>query len=140
MNEQRKNNLIELFESISALERVVANEWNSQNALGFSKSHIQILELLATEGPKRPSLIAEKLKVTTGGVTVLTAKLIKSGYIEKTQHELDRRAAQITITERGIEVLEQSRRQIDNLAEVIFGHLTTEEIQTLRQLFDKCTK
>ena len=138
MNEQRRKSLIELFESISTLERKVANEWNSRNELGFSKSHIKILDLLATEGPKRPSAIAEKLQVTTGGVTVLTTKLIKSGYIEKTQNELDRRTAQITITKEGLHVLESSKYYIDSLTEGIFGNLTTEEIQTLRALFLKC--
>ena len=140
MNEQRSKSLIQLFESISALERKVANEWNSRNVLGFSKSHIKILELLATEGPKRPSAIAEKLQVTTGGVTVLTTKLIKSGYIERTQNELDRRAAQITITTEGLKVLEISRSHIDSLTEGIFGNLTTEEIQMMHQLFLKCIK
>lgn len=138
MNEQRQKSLIQLFESISTLERQVANEWNSRNELGVSKSHIKILELLASEGPKRPSAIAEKLKVTTGGVTVLTTKLIKSGYIEKTQNELDRRAAQITITEEGLKVLHSSKQHIDTLAEILFGNLSNDEIQQLDSLFKKC--
>ena len=138
MNEQRQRSLLQLFDSISALERQVANEWNSRNELGISKSHIKILELLASEGPKRPSAIADKLKVTTGGVTVLTSKLIKSGYIEKTPNELDRRAAQITITDTGKDVLDSSKRHIDMLAEVVFGNLTNEEIQQLNILFKKC--
>ena len=140
MNEHRQKSLLQLFESISALERQVANEWNSRNDLGFSKSHIKILELLATEGPKRPSALAERLQVTTGGVTVLTTKLLKSGYIEKTQNEIDRRAAQITITEDGLEVLQSSKSHIDSLAENLFGNLSNDEINLLHQLFQKCLK
>lgn len=140
MNEHRQKSLLQLFELISALERQVANEWNSRNDLGFSKSHIKILELLATEGPKRPSALADKLQVTTGGVTVLTTKLLKSGYIEKTQNELDRRAAQITITDNGVQVLQSSKSRIDALAETVFGKLTTDEIETLHGLFKKCLK
>ena len=140
LNEQRQKSLLHLFESISALERQVANEWNSRNELGFSKSHIQILDLLATEGPKRPSAIAEKLQVTTGGVTVLTTKLLKSGYIEKTQNTVDRRAAQITITKDGLQVLQSSKSHIDALTEDIFGNLSTDEIETLHTLFKKCLK
>ncbi|MER2000506.1 MAG: MarR family transcriptional regulator, partial [Lysinibacillus sp.] len=129
-----------LFESISALERQVANEWNSRNDLGFSKSHIKILELLATEGPKRPSALADQLQVTTGGVTVLTTKLLKSGYIEKTPNEIDRRAAQITITADGLEVLQSSKSHINSLAENLFGNLSNDEINLLHQLFQKCLK
>ena len=138
MDPKRRENLAALFESLSALERKVANEWNSHNELGFSKSHILILEYLASEGPKRPSAIADRLKVTTGGVTVLTAKLLKFGLIEKTQSENDRRASQISITLDGLDILEQSRKQIDTLINHLFGMLTDDEIETLRTIFNKC--
>ena len=138
MDPKRKENLAALFEALSALERKVANEWNSHNELGFSKSHILILEYLASEGPKRPSAIADRLKVTTGGVTVLTTKLLKFGFIEKTQSENDRRASQISITPEGLDILEKSRKQIDTLINHLFGMLTEEEIETLLTIFNKC--
>ena len=138
MDPKRRENLASLFESLSALERKVANEWNSHNELGFSKSHILILEYLASEGPKRPSAIADRLKVTTGGVTVLTTKLLKFGFIEKTQSENDRRAAQISITPAGLDILEQSRKQIDTLINHLFGMLTDDEIEMLQTIFNKC--
>ena len=47
MDPKRRENLAALFEVMSALERKVANEWNHHNELGFSKSHILILEYLA---------------------------------------------------------------------------------------------
>ena len=140
MNEQKREQISALFEAMTSLERKIANQWNSHDQLGFSKSHILILTFLHTEGPKRPSAIAEKLKVTTGGVTVLTAKLLKAGLIEKTQHETDRRASQIHITQAGIDVLESSQQQIDALFENIFGMLSEDELKTLTQIFAKCAK
>ncbi|MEK4630057.1 MarR family transcriptional regulator [Solibacillus sp. FSL R7-0682] len=140
MNELKREQLTALFETFASLERKMANEWNSHNELGFSKSHILILAYLYSEGPKRPSAIAEKLKVTTGGVTVLTTKLAKAGLIEKTQNETDRRASQIHITEAGIELLDRSRQQVENLFDHLFGMLTEDEIQTLQYIFDKCMK
>ena len=140
MNEQKREQISALFEAMTALERKVANQWNSHDQLGFSKSHILILAFLHTEGPKRPSAIAEKLKVTTGGVTVLTTKLLKAGLIEKTQHETDRRASQIHITETGIEILEQSKKQVDLVFENLFGMLDEDELKTLTQIFAKCAK
>lgn len=80
------------------------------------------------------------MKVTTGGVTVLTTKLAKAGLIEKTQNETDRRASQIHITEAGIELLDRSRQQVENLFDHLFGMLTEDEIQTLQYIFDKCMK
>lgn len=140
MDELKREQLAALFETMTSLERKIANEWNSHNEIGFSKSHILILTFLHTEGPKRPSSIAEKLKVTTGGVTVLTTKLIKAGLIEKTQNEADRRASQLHITEAGIDVLDRSREQVENLIEHLFGMLTRDEIKTLHNIFEKCMK
>lgn len=140
MNELKREQLTALFETMTNLERKMANEWNSHNKLGFSKSHILILAFLHTEGPKRPSAIAEKLKVTTGGVTVLTTKLLNAGLIEKTQNEADRRASQIHITEAGIEILERSRQQVENLFDHLFGMLTKDEIDILHSIFEKCMK
>ncbi len=109
-----------------------------KESLGFSKSHILLLELLAKEGPKRPSVIAERLKVTTGGVTVLTTKLINSGFIEKTQSNADRRSSQIAITAEGEKILEESRFQVTDMVNSMFGMLTNEEIKTLHTIFEKC--
>ena len=139
MKELQREQLNSLFEVMTALERKVANEWNSHNELGFSKSHILILDFLASEGPKRPSAIADHLKVTTGGVTVLTTKLLKNGFIEKTQNETDRRASQIHITDAGLDILKQSREHIDTLLNHLFGMLTEDEVETLKNIFRKCT-
>jgi DNA-binding MarR family transcriptional regulator len=138
MDNQRFESLSSLFEVVSSLERKWANEWNHQNILGFSKSHILLLDLLAKEGPKRPSAIAERLKVTTGGVTVLTSKLIKGGFIEKTQSSADRRASQIVITPNGEKILEESRAQVTAIVNSMFGMLTSDEIKILHTIFEKC--
>lgn len=138
MVNQRNESLKQLFEAVASLERKWANEWNQKNDLGFSKTHILILDLLSKEGPKRPSVIADRLRVTTGGITVLTNKLMKSGLIEKSQNSTDRRVAQIAITEAGEEVLEKSRQQINSMVDTMFGMLTNEEILTLHSIFEKC--
>ncbi|RHW40114.1 MarR family transcriptional regulator [Lysinibacillus yapensis] len=138
MDNQRHESLSSLFEVASSIERKWANEWNHHNTLGFSKSHILLLDLLAKEGPKRPSAIAEHLKVTTGGITVLTSKLIKGGFVEKTQSNTDRRASQIAITPEGEKVLEESRAQVSAIVHTMFGMLTNDEIKTLHTIFEKC--
>ena len=138
MDQEKQQAISSLFEVVSSIERKWANEWNNHNVLGFSKSHILILDYLSQEGPKRPSAIADRLKVTTGGVTVLTSKLVNAGFIEKTQHATDRRASQLEITSDGEEILEQSRQQVSAIIDNMFGMLSAEEVQTLRNIFAKC--
>ena len=138
MDQEKQQAISSLFEVVSSIERKWANEWNNHNVLGFSKSHILILDYLSQEGPKRPSAIADRLKVTTGGVTVLTSKLINAGFIEKTQHATDRRAFQLKITPDGEEILEEARQQVSEIINNMFGMLSAEEVQTLRDIFAKC--
>lgn len=138
MDQEKQKAISSLFEVVSSIERRWANEWNNHNVLGFSKTHILILDYLSQEGPKRPSAIADRLKVTTGGVTVLTTKLINAGFIEKTQHATDRRASQLEITTDGEDILEESRQQVSEIINNMFGMLSAEEVQTLRDIFAKC--
>ena len=140
MDQKHREQLKSLFEMMAELERKMANEWNSRNNLGFSKSHILLLTFLEEEGPKRPSAIAERLKVTTGGVTVLTTKLIKGGFIERIQSEFDKRSAQIHITNDGKEILKQSRLHVETMFNDMFSMLSSEEIDTLKSIFKKMTQ
>ena len=140
MDQKHREQLKALFETMAELERKMANEWNSRNNLGFSKSHILLLTFLEEEGPKRPSAIAERLKVTTGGVTVLTTKLIKGGFIERIQSESDKRSAQIHITNDGKEILKQSRLHVETMFNDMFSMLSSEEIDTLKSIFKKMTQ
>jgi DNA-binding MarR family transcriptional regulator len=136
--DRRNNGITALFEVATAIERKWANEWNSHNNLGLSKTHILLLDLLDSKGPLRPSDLAETLHVTTGGVTVLTSKLIKAEYIKKQQNPSDRRASQLEITDAGKALLEDAYDHIEALVNRMFGMLTPEEIKTLQVIFVKC--
>ncbi|WP_010287216.1 MarR family winged helix-turn-helix transcriptional regulator [Kurthia massiliensis] len=136
--DRRNNGITALFEVATAIERKWANEWNSHNNLGLSKTHILLLDLLDSKGPLRPSDLAETLHVTTGGVTVLTSKLIKAEYIKKQQNPSDRRASQLEITDAGKALLEDAYDHIEALVNRMFGMLTPEEVKTLQVIFMKC--
>lgn len=138
MIDRHNNGITALFEVAAAIERKWANEWNSHNNLGLSKTHILLLDLLDSKGPLRPSDLAETLHVTTGGVTVLTSKLLKAEYIKKTQNQSDRRASQLEITAEGKQLLEEAYEHIEALVMKMFGMLTADELKTLQVIFMKC--
>ncbi|MGG4491278.1 MarR family winged helix-turn-helix transcriptional regulator [Metabacillus idriensis] len=138
MSKKRSENIVSLFEIFVSLERKWMNDWNHLNEVGLSKTHILILQILETEGLKRPSILAEQLQITTGGVTVLTSKLIKDGFVQKCQNERDRRAYNLEITESGKDLLHSARSQINQQIQKMFGMLSDDEIQKLRDIFYKC--
>ncbi|TDL82918.1 MarR family winged helix-turn-helix transcriptional regulator [Peribacillus frigoritolerans] len=138
MSKKRSENIVSLFEIFVSLERKWMNDWNHLNEVGLSKTHILILQILETEGLKRPSILAEQLQITTGGVTVLTSKLIKDGFVQKCQNERDRRAYNLEITDSGKDLLHSARSQINQQIQKMFGMLSDDEIQNLRDIFYKC--
>lgn len=67
---------LKLFQTFEILERKWIKDWNQNNQVGLSKSHIRILGILNDKGPQRPSKLADDLNITTGGITLLTKKCL----------------------------------------------------------------
>lgn len=137
MDNIKQEYILELYQNVEILERKWIKDWNQNNQVGLSKSHIKILGILAVNGSQRPSKLAEDLNITTGGITVLTNKLLDEGYIRRTEGERDRRVVNLEITSLGEDLFSAAQQEINRLAEKMFGNLTLEEIQTLAALFRK---
>jgi len=137
MDNIKEEYILELYQNVEILERKWIKDWNQNNQVGLSKSHIRILGILAVNGYQRPSKLAEDLNITTGGITVLTNKLLDEGYIRRTEGERDRRVVNLEITSLGEDLFSAAQQEINRLAEKMFGKLTLEEIQTLAALFRK---
>ena len=137
MVHSRNENVVELYNAFIVSTRNWSNEWNVQNEIGLSPSHVLILELLEIEQMQRPSKLAAKLHITTGGVTGLTNKLVKDGLIKRSLLEDDRRAICLEITDEGKMALSIARNQKMRIIEKMFGLLSDSEIHQLNIIFQK---
>jgi DNA-binding MarR family transcriptional regulator len=129
--------MVDLYESFIVCARNWSNEWNLSNQIGLSPSHVLILELLELEAKKRPSKLSEELQITTGGITGLTNKLVKDGFIKRSHLEDDRRAIALEITEEGKAILQKARVQKLQQMNKMFGMLSDLELSTLITIFHK---
>ena len=71
--------------------------------------------------------IADMLHVSPARVTLMIKQLIAGGYIER-ESGVDGRRNEITITEKGRDVLEKSRVLINQLNEAIYADFSAEEL------------
>ncbi len=81
--------------------------------------------------------IAMSMDVSPAAIAVSLKKLEKGGYIKKQIDQGDNRLNQITITEKGNRVVEQSKRIFESADKKIFEGFTESEKNTLSALLDK---
>jgi MarR family transcriptional regulator, organic hydroperoxide resistance regulator len=92
---------------------------------------------LSQDGPVNVKSVAEHLHVTTGFITNTTRKLQTRGLVKKTQDKTDKRKTILTVTDRGIALLEElapCQRQVNDAE---FGALSRAEFLQLSDAIER---
>jgi DNA-binding MarR family transcriptional regulator len=97
-----------------------------------------VLRILKGQYPKPSSLllVKERMLDRESNASRLIDKLVDAGLTVRIQCPNDRRQVDITITEKGIQLLDQINPQIENLKDYM-GSLSENEAKTLNDLLDK---
>jgi DNA-binding MarR family transcriptional regulator len=80
--------------------RRVADELAAEGFTDLTAAHCALLYRLST-GPARVTDLAQRAAVTKQAMSLLVDKLYATGYVERAQDPLDRRARIVLLTERG---------------------------------------
>ncbi|MCR8644394.1 MarR family transcriptional regulator [Paenibacillus sp. N1-5-1-14] len=132
-----KQNIRQIYSMYSILVKRWMTDWNKSNELNIPHTHFMALEMLELEGPQRATELANALALTSGGVTVMADKLVKSEYVERVTQEGDRRVVRLRITEQGQEALRVLQDQRTQMMDNMFDALTEEEEQELTRIYAK---
>lgn len=100
-------------------------------------SQIILLSKLKEDGPQKSSTIAGQIGYTPGAITGMTNKLIKEEYILRVPQEYDRRVTLISITDKGIKLLEEAQKQEEILRNDLYSTLNDEETEQLLKIQKK---
>lgn len=104
---------------------------------GLTVSQFSVLEVLYHKGDMRISEIIDKILATGGNMTVVIENLIKEGLAKKYTDINDRRATLISITPKGVSLIEEILpKHIENINQ-IFQVLSTEEKEELIRILKK---
>ena len=136
-----KNNFFELIHNVELFNDATMTLFMKKFDMNVNISQILALSKLKEKGPQKPSSLALSLGYTSGAITKLTNKLVKEGYIVREQQENDRRVILITITDRGLDVLEEAQKQGRNMRNEVYSVLNTQEVEQLlsiqKKLFER---
>ena len=83
--------------------------------------------------------LAEAMKLAPATVSELVESLVKKNFLQRIQNPEDRRAVQITLTEHGQTLLNESIRCIDALCEKLIADLSVSERATMLNALNKIT-
>lgn len=86
---------------------------------------------LSLDGPVNVKSVAEHLHVTTGFITNTTRKLQSRGLVEKTQDRTDKRRTILTVTGKGLALLEELAPFQRKVNDAEFASLTREDFLRL---------
>ncbi len=131
--EQMQMNLIGKMILITKEHRMAINRYVEKNDL--QKSQHRLLFVLSQLIEERSNVsqrdLAESLNVTPAAVAVTLKKLEKGGIVSKTTSEADNRYNELSITEKGQQIVKDSKKAFRSTDMQIFRDFTTEEMEQL---------
>ena len=102
----------------------------------YQAQHRLLMEISRNQHASQKEL-ARLMGVSTAAIAVSLKKLEKGGYILKEVDEADNRLNQISITEKGNRVVEQSKQIFDSIGQRLFEGFMEEEAHTLSGLLKR---
>lgn len=130
----RRNNsalnelLVNLFNKVMDTEAkaVITEEFKD-----ITNNDMHIIEAVGIDDPKSMSMIAKRLSVTVGTLTVNMNSLEKKGYICRERSEEDKRVVLVTLTEKGRKAFFHHRDFHKAMIRAAVKGLDDTEMQTL---------
>lgn len=97
-----------------------------------------VLRILRGQYPKPASnaTIRERMINSTPDISRLVERIVTKGLVTRTKNRTDKRAVDLLITEKGLQLLEELEADM-NLSTILSENLTTQEAQLLSDLLDK---
>ena len=83
--------------------------------------------------------LAEAMKLAPATVSELVESLVKKNFLQRVQNPEDRRAVQITLTDHGQKLLDESIRCVDALCEKLIAGLSASERTAMLNALTKIT-
>lgn len=128
--------LVGLFNKILTIEERALKAGN-HGILSISEVHV--LEAIGSEGDLTMAMIAEKLSVTPGSLTVSVNTLVKKGYVVRKKDPIDRRIAHLHLTSLGHDALEEHDLFHKAMIDYALTDLSAEESKIFVKALQKVT-
>nr|WP_204664403.1 MarR family transcriptional regulator [Fusibacter tunisiensis] len=128
--------LVTLFNNILHIEEKALKTGPYKN---LTISELHVIEAIGKEGPSPMSVIAAKLYVTVGTLTIAINNLVRKGYVMRERSETDRRVVLIQLTDLGVDAHKHHEIFHNEMIEYTMASLSDEESDVLTKALSKIT-
>jgi DNA-binding MarR family transcriptional regulator len=87
----------------------------ARETFGVGVNELQAWAVIAANGPRTPSELADRLQITTASVTELVDRLQRDALVSRLPHPTDRRKLLITLTPDGVRKSEQVQERFGSI-------------------------
>ena len=101
---------------------------------GLTQTRAQVLWVLGNAERITQRELAAELKVTPRNVTTLIDALEETGFVRRTAHPTDRRAAVIVLTPKGQKSVARLQSEMTEFAKMLFGNLCESDVKTFQRI------
>lgn len=130
-------NIFRLIRTVELFTNETIVKWTIAFPYHIGISSILVLSELRANGMQKQSTLSNQLGYTPGAMTNIANKLLKEGYAERKYDENDRRIVLLSITDKGLTVINEAQETGRELRKEIFGVLSEEEIKQFLAIHEK---
>lgn len=128
--------LEEAFNYVANLTNVVEERtMDTKQIPDLTVGELHVIEMVDQNNNKPMTLIAKKLKVTVGSLTICINRLVQKGYLLRTRHEMDHRIILVSITPKGKKVLKAHDTFHENILGLVLEGVTLQQAMKVMTQF-----
>lgn len=128
--------LSEAFTYIANLTNVIEEKTMDTKVIqDLTVGELHVIEMVDQNNNKPMSLIAKKLKVTVGSLTICINRLVQKGYLLRIRHEMDHRIILVSTTQKAKKVLKEHDKFHENILGLVLDTITLKQAVTVMNQF-----
>jgi len=125
-------NLSDFADKVTELMMVISKEFFNHKTGEFYKTKVTIpqyvvMEILYKSGEPRMTDLANSIKVTTAAMTGIVERLVRDGYVERSNDLKDRRSIRVRLTLKGDRVVKAILKERKEITSKIFSVISQKE-------------
>jgi len=125
--------ILELIDSIQIIERKLTMSLVDS---GLRMPQYRVLVILK-DSSSTVSDLSKKLRITRAAASLLVNEMIKQGYCQTRENEIDRRSFHIVISDAGLEKLNVAHKNVSAAGTKLSRDMSNEEIHYLNHFASK---
>lgn len=112
--------LDESFSTVANMAMVIEERtMDTKNMPNLTIGEIHLIEMVNRYNNKPMTLIANKLHITVGAMTICLNRLVQKGYVLRTRDEMDRRVILLSVTPEGKKILKFHNKFHDDILGIV---------------------